>query len=125
MMELFEIRLKQWNKLDYISGEIFICTVEETGTVKEWLEYLNKSKQYDEVSIRKINHEDTVNMLANIIQQQEVEQIYEMFDDDMTPFDEAQQYFQETNPHPENVEILDVRISDLVWETVEKMRKQK
>lgn len=118
MIPLFEIRLKNWTDTSFTSGEIFITVLEEIGNLEEWLKQAEQLN-YDEISIRKINIEDATIMVKQIKQQQEIEQIYEMFGDDLTPYPEAVEYFENNNPS-DNTEIVTLNVSETVWNIIQK-----
>jgi organic radical activating enzyme len=116
-MELFEIRLKKWEDKDFTSGEIYISFMDEIGTIEDWFEYVDNNTLYDEVSIRKVNKKDTETIIAQITEQQQVEEIYEMFGDDMTPYAEVAKLADNDNTD-DNIVIIEINISQKVWEAV-------
>ena len=126
MINLFEIRIKKWTDKDFTSGEMYICTIEELGTLKQWIEFLEEvDETYDEVSIRKVNKDDSIKIIKQIKQQQEIEQMYEMLQtDDITDFTKlgAELHSQEYEEN-ENLKIISLNISDKVWEEIENMKE--
>lgn len=116
-MELFEIRLKKWEDKDFTSGEIYISLMEEIGDIEDWFQYVDEYTVYDEVSIRRLNQKDTETVIAQITEQQQVEEIYEMFGDDMTPYNEVAQLADNDNTD-DNIVIIEMHISQKVWEAI-------
>ena len=124
-IELYELRLKKWKKQDFTSGQIHIFLLEEIDTVQQWFNYININTEYDELSIRKVSAEDTEKIISNIIQQQQVDYLEDIFDTEN--FTELETYF-ETNDSSydnENKEcvIIDMNISEKVWNLIEQKWK--
>lgn len=126
MINLFEVRIKRWKDKDFTSGEMYICTIEELGTLKQWIEFLEEvDETYDEVSIRKVNKDDSIKIMKQVKQQQEIEQMYEMLQtDDITDFTNlGAQLHSEEYEENENLKIISLNISDKVWEEIENMKE--
>lgn len=126
MINLFEVRIKRWKDKDFTSGEMYICTIEELGTLKQWIEFLEEVYEtYDEVSIRKVNKDDSIKIMKQVKQQQEIEQMYEMLQiDDITDFTNlGAQLHSEEYEENENLKIISLNISDKVWEEIENMKE--
>jgi hypothetical protein len=124
-IELYELRLKKWKKQDFTSGQIHIFLLEEIDTVQQWFNYINTNTEYDELSIRKVSAEDTEKIISNIIQQQQVDYLEDIFDTEN--FTEFEDIF-ETNDNPDDNEnkecvIIDMNISEKVWNLIEQKWK--
>jgi hypothetical protein len=116
MINIFEVRLKEWRNKDFTSGEIYITTLDEINTLTHWLEQL-KNTPYDEISIRVLNHEDTQNVVKQVKEQQSIETIYEMFGDDLTPYPDIVQYFENNDEDNDNsYEVITLNISETLWQ---------
>lgn len=114
MINIFEVRLKHWTDKDYTSGDIYITTLEEIVSLTEWLDLL-KQTPYDEISVRVLDSEDTKNVIKQVQEQQSVETIYEMFGEDMTPYSDIVEHF-ENNDDNDDIEIITLNISEPTWE---------
>jgi translation initiation factor 2 alpha subunit (eIF-2alpha) len=125
-MELYELRIKHWNKKDFTSGKIHILLLEEIDTVQTWFNYINEKTQYDELSIRKVSAEDTEKIINNIMQHQQVHYLEEMLGGE--DFNELEEYFEDNDDlvddNGEEYTIINMAISEKVWDIVEKKWKK-
>jgi hypothetical protein len=125
---LIEVRYKSFSKLDYITGEFYIYELQD---IPHPFQLLRKcDTKLNEISIRVINNKDTMTIAKQLVYDEEVTTLYQMWgDEDELPDDsedEPQVFIEDDHEHTENCAIINiVFVNDIDKKLIEYYKQER
>lgn len=123
-MQIYEIRLKDWKTKDFISGQIYMFEEKELPSIHQLKTWFTETQ--DEISIRKLPKEVQDVIIKSVLRQNEIEEIYNLFGDDMTPLHELTELMEDPETiDEEEIAIIDITFTENLWQKIIKENKEK